>query len=277
MEPFLPDAFLDYDSGKIGYEVNFNRYFYKYQEKRKTDEIIDEIKVVQNKLKSESLNISFDELKKITYPKWSEENEIFQDNFIDEFEQNKKNQIKRNLKLKELHTELILNYFYYIGSDDQLDYRPNQWFQSIPRKWKTKKLFELFEIRSEKGGIDELPLSVTQDKGVIPSSDLGDSVVQSESTEGHKLIYPGDFVISLRTADGGIECCHQRGVVSPGYTVIKPKLPYDVAFYSLLFKSHNFIVELNKYVKGIRDGKTISFNDLKHTELPYFEAWMNHE
>ena len=51
-------------------------------------------------------------------------------------------------------------------------------------------------------------------------------------------------MISLRTADGGIECCHQRGVVSPGYTVIKPKLPYDVAFYSLLFKSVILLLSL---------------------------------
>jgi len=90
------------------------------------------------------------------------------------------------------------------------------------------------------------------------------------STAGYKLIKKGDFVISLRTFQGGIEYSQYRGIISPAYTVLRPKLGIHSDFYRHFFKSYIFIEKyLNIAVIGIRDGKQISIPDFMTVEIPY--------
>lgn len=137
-------------------------------------------------------------------------------------------------------------------------------------EWKIAKAGDIFgPISVRKNGDEEL-LSVTQNQGVIPRSMLETRVVMPEgSTEGYKLVEPGDFIISLRTFQGGIEYSDYRGLVSPAYTVLKPLLPIKQGFYKYFFKSQEFIGRLSVAVIGIRDGKQISFNDFAAMRLPY--------
>lgn len=88
------------------------------------------------------------------------------------------------------------------------------------------------------------------------------------STEGYKLVEPGDFIISLRSFQGGLEYSEYRGLVSPAYTVLKPILKIDEQFYKFYFKSYDFIGHLAVAVIGIRDGKQISFDDFSALRLP---------
>ena len=85
---------------------------------------------------------------------------------------------------------------------------------------------------------------------------------------GYKLICKGDFVISLRSFEGGFEFSEIEGLVSPVYTVLRPKFKIDVIFYKYLFKSDNFITEINRYITGIREGKNINFNEIKDIKIP---------
>jgi len=100
---------------------------------------------------------------------------------------------------------------------------------------------------------------------VNPSGDLS----------AYKLTEPGDVIISLRSADGGFETSDLKGLVSPAYIVLKPKIKIDKNFYRYLLKSGNFIIEIGRYIKGIRDGKNIYFEDVKDIEIPYLpeEKW----
>ena len=138
-------------------------------------------------------------------------------------------------------------------------------------KWEYIRAITLFKAVSIKGFSNEQLLSVTQDRGVIPRNMLEGRVMSPKSgTQGYRLVIPGNFVISLRSFQGGLEYSRFRGIVSPAYTVLSPKKEIVDLFYKYFFKSHIFIEKyLSLSVIGIRDGKQISFPAFETVKLPY--------
>lgn len=130
-------------------------------------------------------------------------------------------------------------------------------------EWRIQKAKSLFKSVTNKKYDGTLPiLSVTQDKGVIPRDESGIDIKASQSSiESYKIIDKGDFVISLRSFQGGIEYSEIRGICSPAYTVLKNTENIYDDFYKYLFKSSNFITRLSLTVEGIRDGKQISYDN----------------
>ncbi len=140
----------------------------------------------------------------------------------------------------------------------------------FPPDWEFLPAQELFQANSIKGCGNETVLSVTQDEGVVPRNSLDRRIEASEAnTNSYKLVEPGDFVISLRSFQGGLEYSRFRGVVSPAYHVIRPKREIDDTFYRYYFKSYDFIGHLAVAVIGIRDGKQVSYSDFSFMYLPY--------
>ena len=138
-------------------------------------------------------------------------------------------------------------------------------------EWKYHKAGELFSNSSNKwhSGIGEV-LSSMQDRGIVPRSQVDiDIKYEAESVSSYKKVEAGDFVISLRSFQGGIEYSEYEGLISPAYTVLKNKKDIDVGFYKELFKSANFIRRLNSVIYGIRDGKQIGYADFSTLTLPY--------
>jgi len=137
--------------------------------------------------------------------------------------------------------------------------------------WEHLRVGKMFASISEKHNGDEDLLSVTQDRGVIPRTMLQGRVMSPEgSTDSYKLIKKGDFAISLRSFQGGIEYSRYQGLISPAYTVLRPRLKIDDEFYRHFFKSYLFIEKyLNIAVIGIRDGKQISIPDFMTVKIPY--------
>ncbi|MBX7042366.1 MAG: restriction endonuclease subunit S [Ignavibacteria bacterium] len=137
-------------------------------------------------------------------------------------------------------------------------------------EWKKLGAGEIFKSITKKGFADEELLSATQDRGMIPRTMLeGRVTMPTTGTEGYKLVEIGDFVISLRSFQGGLEYSYYRGLVSPAYTVLKPKKPINEEFYKQYFKSYEFIGRLATAVIGIRDGKQISYDDFCIVKIPY--------
>ncbi|GEM19306.1 restriction endonuclease [Nitrosococcus oceani] len=137
--------------------------------------------------------------------------------------------------------------------------------------WPHFKARDLFRNISIKGYGNEKLLSVTQDCGVLPRTMLEGRVMSPEgSTDNYKLVVPGNFVISLRSFQGGLEYSKYKGIVSPAYTILFPKKEIHDDFYRHFFKSYIFI---EKYlviaVVGIRDGKQISSSDFESVKIPY--------
>ena len=137
-------------------------------------------------------------------------------------------------------------------------------------QWKRIKAGEIFKSISVKGNGSEVLLSATQEHGVIPRDQLeGRVTMPTGDTNSFKLVEVGDFVISLRSFQGGLEYSEHRGIVSPAYTVLKPIVEIDKPFYRYYFKSAEFIGHLAIAVIGIRDGKQISYEDFCFVKIPY--------
>ncbi|HUH34951.1 MAG TPA: restriction endonuclease subunit S [Moheibacter sp.] len=116
---------------------------------------------------------------------------------------------------------------------------------------------------------DSVLLSATQEFGMIPRDMIETRVTMpSGSLKTYKLVEKGDFVISLRSFQGGIEYSEYTGLVSPAYTVLKSINPINDDFYKYYFKSEDLIGRLSVAVIGIRDGKNISYDDFSTIVLP---------
>ena len=143
------------------------------------------------------------------------------------------------------------------------------WLKEIPEHWEMRKMKYLFDERSEKNHPNEPMLSATQSEGVILQSKYqGRVVVVNTGFEGLKLVKVGDFVIHLRSFQGGIEYAHYRGIISSAYTILNPKYPEYSAYYKRLFKSSSFIDLLKICVTGIREGQNINYSKLKQFSIP---------
>jgi type I restriction enzyme S subunit len=144
-----------------------------------------------------------------------------------------------------------------------------EWLGGIPEGWEAIRMKFLFRDTSIKNKPNEELLSVTQDKGVIPRSWVENRMVMpSGNLESFKFIRKGDFAISLRSFEGGLEFCHHDGIISPAYTVLKIRDGLVEHYYKYLFKSFSFISEIQTSVVGIREGKNISYPELSYSILP---------
>lgn len=130
---------------------------------------------------------------------------------------------------------------------------------------------ELFEPISNKNHNSDLPiLALTQDQGAVPRDMINYNVIVSDkSVAGYKVVEVDDFIISLRSFQGGIEYSRYKGLCSPAYIVLRKKSEDLISdFYRIYFKSFNYIQELNKKLEGIRDGKMISYKQFSEIKLP---------
>lgn len=129
---------------------------------------------------------------------------------------------------------------------------------------------KVFEQISNKKHSSNLPvLAISQEHGAVPR-DLIDYkvIVSEESLENYKVVEIGDFIISLRSFQGGIEYSEYKGICSPAYIILRKRLDIDNRFFKYYFKSHAFIRDLNKNLEGIRDGKMVSYKQFSEILLP---------
>lgn len=130
----------------------------------------------------------------------------------------------------------------------------------------------LFVSIVNKNHNSDLPiLAITQDKGAVPREMIDYRViVNSNSIKSYKIVEVGDFIISLRSFQGGIEYSNYKGLCSPAYIVLR-KISDTVYndFYRHYLKSANYILELNRNIEGIRDGKMISYLQFSNIKLPF--------
>lgn len=136
--------------------------------------------------------------------------------------------------------------------------------------WSEHKAGELFTNISNRQHNGDLPvLSVTQNGGVVRRDSLDKKIDQSDSgIQNYKIIEPNDFVISLRSFQGGIEKSDILGISSPAYTVLRGDKRTISEFFKHYFKREEFISRLNSTVIGIRDGKQISYEPFSTLKIP---------
>ncbi len=212
----------------------------------------------------------FNEIKKLKLPFPPLQEQIGIAKYLDE----KCNSISSLLEKKK---QLIGKYREKINVIVQTSTEKNnpisQFWLSISDSWGIEKAKRIFtEVNSKNHPKEEL-LAATQDRGVILKSLCEqDFVSPSGDYDGLKLVTENDFVISLRSFQGGIEHSAYRGIISPAYTVIRLKPPYNNEYYNryfkYLFKTPQMISLLNTAISGIREGKNINWVDFCDLPLP---------
>ena len=137
--------------------------------------------------------------------------------------------------------------------------------------WSFPKAKELFQSVSDKDHNGDLAvLSSTQDRGIVPRDEVDiDIKYDACSLVNYKKVSKGNFVISFRSFQGGIEYSTYTGLVSPVYTVLSSRKEISDGYYKQFFKSTDYINRLNVAVYGIRDGKQISYEDFGRLRIPY--------
>ena len=149
---------------------------------------------------------------------------------------------------------------------------PELRFPGFTDAWEQRKADYIFKSITDKG-YPELPvLSASQELGMVYRDQNGIDIQHDKKNEtSYKRVLPGQFVIHLRSFQGGFAYSEVEGITSPAYTVMSLKNLSEQygLFWKHVFKSETFIKRLETITYGIRDGRSISFSDFKSLILQY--------
>ena len=144
-----------------------------------------------------------------------------------------------------------------------------EWLGEVPAHWEICRTKTLLVQRVEKGHPNEPLLAATQTKGVVQKRRYENrTVLAMKDLHLLKLVHAGDFVISLRSFQGGIEYARDQGIISPAYTILYPVQADHHGYLAKLFKSAYYIENLALFVTGIRQGQNIDYERLSRSRLP---------
>ena len=139
-------------------------------------------------------------------------------------------------------------------------------FKGFEGEWVITKAAEIFKTVNERNFSGLPVLSATQDKGMVTRDSIGYNIFHEKSNEStYKHIVPGQFVMHLRSFQGGFAHSAIEGICSPAYTIMefKDKEKNHDLYWKYVLTSKRFIKSLEMITYGIRDGRTISFDEFK--------------
>lgn len=145
-----------------------------------------------------------------------------------------------------------------------------EWIGKIPETWEVDIAKHVFRQRRDKGNEECQLLAATQKYGMYPQHLLEGVVKVAADTDlsQFKTVHINDYVISLRSFQGGFEMSDYEGVCSPAYQVFFATRQICNQYYKYLFKSDAFIQEINSLTVGIREGKNILYDDFALLSIP---------
>ena len=137
--------------------------------------------------------------------------------------------------------------------------------------WDSVIIEDAFDSISDKNHPDKTVLTIIQGQGTIPRDESDRNISYNKaSIPTYKLVKENDFIMHLRSFEGGLEIATREGIVSPAYTILRNKVELVPEFYRYYFRSSSFIVEkLTGITEGIRDGRSINMDDFWLLEIPY--------
>ena len=150
---------------------------------------------------------------------------------------------------------------------------PHLRFPEFSGEWEKYSNNTLFKIISERNKNHKYStiLSASQTDGMVLRDSLGiDIKYESDSIKTYKIVKAGDYVVHLRSFQGGFAFSDKVGVCSPAYTILRPSELISYGFLKSYFMSKRFIDSLRLVTYGIRDGKSISIEEWMdlYTSLP---------
>ena len=153
-----------------------------------------------------------------------------------------------------------------IHCDTQLAYTGYNWLPYAPANWKPVPAKALFRNITELRRLDDSMLAATQKYGLIEQTEYmrleGRRIVLANDNLDKWLhTEPNDFIISLRSFQGGLEMCSKPGCVTWHYVVLRSQRNIYPDFYKWFFKSAAYIGALQKTSDFIRDGQDLRFSN----------------
>ena len=143
-------------------------------------------------------------------------------------------------------------------------------FKGFTDAWEQRKLGEIFEEYSVKNH-EELPaLMIIQGCGTIRRDESERSLLYDKANlSNYKMVNEGDFIVHLRSFEGGLEMATNIGIISPAYHTFHGENT-DSRFYYSYFRSKKFIdIDLKPHVYGIRDGRSVDVEGMKTVKIPF--------
>lgn len=143
-------------------------------------------------------------------------------------------------------------------------------FEGFTEDWEQRKLGDVFKEYSEKNHTELPALTIIQGGGTVKREESDRNLMYDESNlSNYKMVRKNDFIVHLRSFEGGLEKSSLDGIISPAYHTFHSDVA-DSRFYYSYFRSHEFIKhKLVPHVYGIRDGRSIDITGMKTIEIPY--------
>ena len=143
-------------------------------------------------------------------------------------------------------------------------------FKGFTKDWEQRKFGEVFQEYSEKNHPELPALTIIQGGGTVLREESDRNLQYNKSSlSGYKMVCENDFIVHLRSFEGGLEKSNHKGLISPAYHTFHGD-NVDSRFYYPYFRSYEFIKhKLVPHVYGIRDGRSIDIDGMKTIEIPY--------
>ena len=143
-------------------------------------------------------------------------------------------------------------------------------FKGFTKDWEQRKLGDVFKEYSEKNHTELSALTIIQGGGTVKREDSDRNLMYDTSNlSNYKMVRKDDFIVHLRSFEGGLEKSSLDGIISPAYHTFHSDMA-DSRFYYPYFRSYEFIKhKLVSHVYGIRDGRSIDIDGMKTIEIPY--------
>ena len=143
-------------------------------------------------------------------------------------------------------------------------------FKGFSDDWEQRKLGEVFVEYSQKNHTELPPLTIIQGGGTVLRDESDRNLMYDKANlSNYKMVRKGDFIVHLRSFEGGLELATNTGVISPAYHTLHGD-DTDSRFYYSYFRSRKFIDnDLTPHVYGIRDGRSIDIEGMKTINIPY--------
>ena len=138
----------------------------------------------------------------------------------------------------------------------------DQLYSAIKGKgYSYRQIFEIVNERNKQLEYSNI-LSASQEKGMVNREDLNlDIQFERSNINTYKVVRKGDYVIHLRSFQGGYAFSDKIGVCSPAYTILRPNDLLEFRYLSYYFTSQKFIKSLIIVTYGIRDGRSINVEE----------------
>lgn len=148
------------------------------------------------------------------------------------------------------------------------------WCPQIPSHWQYSNPKGLFGLRTDRAFRDDRQLTASQEYGIVYQDEYmektGNKVVTvTKDFSILKHVEPDDFVISMRSFQGGLEYSDKRGCISSAYVMLIPNKEFVYApFYRWFFKSSKYINALQSTSNLVRDGQAMRYANF--VKVPLF-------